>query len=121
MSDFELTSSGYVKLLANPDMVYGYFTGRYKSLTHEQAKTIVQKKMDDLYNAVCKDWYNGDIELTFYDKECYDWWENLVENTKAVPEYKTEGWRNSYDYKEVPTGNWLIEIPYPPKYIFEIS
>lgn len=120
MNNIELTSSGYIKLLATPDMVYGYFTGRYKSLTDEQAKKIVQKKMDDLYNAVCEDWYDGDIEVTFYDKECHDWWENLIENTKAVLEYNTEGWRNGvYSHDKVPTGNWLIEIPYPPKYIFE--
>lgn len=116
MNNIELTSSGYIKFLSSPDMVYGYFTGRYKSLTDEQAKKIVQKKMNDLYNAVCEDWYGGEIEVTFFDRECYEWWNNLIENTKAVPEYDR---KNSYEHEKIPTGNWLIEIPRPPKYIFE--
>lgn len=119
--DIELTSSGYIKFLSDPELVYGYFTGKYKSLTTKQAKNIVQKKMNALYDAVCDDWYGGEIELTFYDKQSYEWWNTLLENTKSVPEYKIEGYKGSYNYKEIPTGNWLIDIPKPPKYIFEIA
>lgn len=56
-----------------------------------------------------------DIELTFIDEECYNWWINLLNNVGVIQETEYKWGSN----EKIPTGCYLITIPTPPKYIFE--
>jgi len=115
-----LSGTAVYKLLGSPTLVSGYLSGgRYKSLTLEQAKRIVQKNLDDLYLGVQLHLGCEGIELTFRNKECYDWWNTVVDNVRVIQEMESNRYNAWEPYTEVPTGYYSIYVDIPPKYIFE--
>lgn len=93
------------KLLSNPELFTGYLAGGiYENLSLEQAKRLVQRKMDDLYIGIQTLKGCEEVELTFRDEESYAWWNNLIDSITVV------NVKNGYG----------IRIPsLPPKFIFE--
>lgn len=93
------------KLLGNPGLFAGYLAGGiYENLSLEQAKRLVQKRMNDLYIGIQTLKGCEEVELTFIDEESYNWWNNLVDSITVVSVQDGYG----------------IKIPsLPPKFIFE--
>lgn len=100
-----LQDTSAFKLLGKPELVAGYLAGGiYENLSLEQAKRLVQRKMDDLYIGIQTLKGCEEVELTFRDEESYNWWNNLVNSITVVSV------KNGYG----------IKIPsLPPKFIFE--
>lgn len=100
-----LQDTAAYKLLGNPELVVGYLAGGvYKNLSLVQAKRLVQRKMDDLYIGIQTLKGCEEVELTFIDKESYNWWNNLVDSITVVSVQDGYG----------------IRVPsLPPKFIFE--
>jgi len=120
LGDEILQDTALIKLLSSPTLLSGYLSGgKYSELSLSIAKIIVQRKMDDLYLAAQNYLGSEGIELTFKDKECYDWWHTAVDNVKVVQEMKSNRYNAWEPYTEIPTGFYFIEFPRPPKYIFE--
>ena len=117
LEDEILQDTALIKLLSAPSIIEGYFKGgRFKQITHQQAVNFVEKKQKELYKSVQLFLFDSEeIELTFKNEECYNWWNTLLDNVGVVSELEYK-WSSR---EKEPTGYYLITIPKPPKYIFE--
>ena len=107
------------KFLGSSDMVNGYFSIRLKrKLTDEELLEYINAKMDLLYEFIQQHVTGEGIEVTFFNEECYNWWYDLPNTVQCIAETESSGWGYNRQVKE--TGSWLVTIPKPPKYIFEL-
>lgn len=105
----------FYKFLMIPEIVHGYFGRSFKAQPSEsQARDIIQKKQDALISYIQKHFVGDDVEVTFYDKESYDWWSSLLDNIII-----SQGlvW-DMNSRTQIPI--WTVTIPKPPKIIFEL-
>lgn len=100
-----LDSRAIDKFLMNPQLVAGYFSTRFiKEISLELAKKVIRLKMDDLMKYIQCNFVGEETEVTFVNKESFEWWNNLLDNITV---------RKSSEA-------WYVIVPIPPKLIFEL-
>lgn len=111
ISEIPLEPRSIPKFLGNEDMIMGYFAIYLtKQLTKEQLAEYIVAKQDMLYTFIQENTVGEGIELTFYDEEAYNWWNNLKHTATCT-------FKEVYKYPNC----WEIKVPKPPEHIFELD